>query len=455
MPSTGVSTNISRLLREEQRGTIVGLDGVQWDDATWILTSAFIIFTMQSGFGLLESGSVSVKNEVNIMVKNAVDVLFGGISYWMLGFGFSAWVDGESNQFMGVSNFFLDADRNDESSGHIYALFFFKTSFATTATTIVSGAMAERTKLEAYIVFSFINTFVYCFPSHWMWSSNENWFRQLGAIDIAGASTVHLVGGVTGLVATIMLGPRTGRFDESGIVSKMGSPTNAVLGLFMLCYVTKRRKFDIVYIINGILGALVSITGLFRGGGFRLLGVQFAVVVVVSVWAAVISFLALKVIDLSIGIRIPLHEELLGADLVEHSVRGSFDKGTGEWYDATGNLVMIIDRSDEDSYKKSIQELRELLSNDCISHSAFGNRNSVCSYRRTLSFKERNRHGDVFRASSCNGKARRRSRTFSTELPELRIISSPQIDADISHQLNEMFEQNDPDVIMTSGEDSK
>lgn len=192
MLTTGDSTNISRFLKEEERGTIVGLDGVQWDDATWILTSAFIIFTMQSGFGLLESGSVSVKNEVNIMVKNAVDVLFGGISYWMLGFGFSAWVDGESNQFMGVSNFFLDADRNQESSGHIYALFFFKTSFATTATTIVSGAMAERTKLEAYILFSFFNTFVYCFPSHWMWRSNENWFRQLGAMDIAGENSFFL-----------------------------------------------------------------------------------------------------------------------------------------------------------------------------------------------------------------------------------------------------------------------
>ncbi|XP_071845046.1 putative ammonium transporter 3 isoform X2 [Apostichopus japonicus] len=276
---------------------------IRWDDATWILTSAFIIFTMQSGFGLLESGSASVKNEVNIMVKNAVDVLFGGISYWMFGFGFSAWVEGESNQFMGVSHFFFDTDGHGVD-GHLFALFFFKTSFATTATTIVSGAMAERTKLEAYILFSFFNTFIYCFPSHWMWRTDHSWFRQLGATDIAGASTVHLVGGVTGLVATVMLGPRTGRFKDKGTASKMGSPTNAVLGLFMLwwgwlgfncgstygiandkwvlatrsavatitssigggivgialSYVTKKRKFDIVYIINGVLGSLVSIT---------------------------------------------------------------------------------------------------------------------------------------------------------------------------------------------------
>lgn len=163
-----------------------GIESLNWDDATWILTSAFIIFTMQSGFGLLESGSVSSKNEVNIMIKNTVDVLFGGLSYWMFGFGFSIWIDGESNQFSGVSNFFLDAAVDHIHSGQIFSLFFFQTSFATTATTIVSGSMAERTKLEAYVIFSMLNTFVYCFPAHWLWRSEENWFYQMGAIDLAG-----------------------------------------------------------------------------------------------------------------------------------------------------------------------------------------------------------------------------------------------------------------------------
>lgn len=163
-----------------------GISGIQWDDATWILTSAFIIFTMQSGFGLLESGSVSNKNEVNIMIKNTVDVLFGGLSYWMLGFGFSVWIDGESNQFSGVSHFFLDSKVDIPYSGQVFSLFFFQTSFATTATTIVSGSMAERTKLESYILFSILNTFVYCFPAHWLWRTEENWLYQLGALDLAG-----------------------------------------------------------------------------------------------------------------------------------------------------------------------------------------------------------------------------------------------------------------------------
>ncbi|KAJ8029859.1 Ammonium transporter 1 member 3 [Holothuria leucospilota] len=146
---------------------------------------------MQSGFGLLESGSVSCRNEVNIMIKNTVDVVFGGLTYWMFGFGISIWVEGESNQFMGVSNFFLDAD--SEVSGQLFSLFFFQTSFATTATTIVSGSMAERTKLEAYILFSIFNTLIYCFPSHWLWRTPESWFHQIGAVDLAGESNANCI----------------------------------------------------------------------------------------------------------------------------------------------------------------------------------------------------------------------------------------------------------------------
>ncbi|KAI8507940.1 ammonium transporter Amt2 [Branchiostoma belcheri] len=90
-------------------------DGLSWDDATWILTSSFIIFTMQSGFGLLECGNVSSKNEVNIMVKNAVDVLFGGLTYWMFGFGITFGMAPGTNAFCGVGDWFLDSD--DEHMG--------------------------------------------------------------------------------------------------------------------------------------------------------------------------------------------------------------------------------------------------------------------------------------------------------------------------------------------------
>ena len=97
--------------------------------------------------------------------------------------------------------------------------------------------MAERCKLEAYIMFSTLNTIVYCLPSHWIWGHN-GWLKSLGCVDIAGAGSVHLVGGVTGLVSTILLKPRYKRYHNKS-PPKMASPTNAILGMFMLWYVLK------------------------------------------------------------------------------------------------------------------------------------------------------------------------------------------------------------------------
>ena len=207
-------------------------DGITSNDATWILTSAFIIFTMQSGFGLLESGMASRKNEANIMVKNAVDVIYGGLSYWLFGFAFSFGVKELGNPFCGLGYFLTDA--HESKMGWVFSKYFFQLSFSTTATTIVSGAMAERTNLKAYTLYSFLNTLTYCFPAHWIWDEN-GWLRGMGAVDIAGCSAVHLVGGVSGLVATLMLKPRTGRFDANSTTRpQMASPTNVLLGTFML-----------------------------------------------------------------------------------------------------------------------------------------------------------------------------------------------------------------------------
>ena len=200
------------------------------DDATWILTSAFIVFTMQSGFGLLEAGSVSRKNEANIMVKNAIDVVYGGLAYWIFGFGLS--FGDNSNAFCGFGYFLTDVDEKDMG---VFARYFFQLSFATTATTIVSGAMAERICLKAYIVYSFVNTLSYCFPAHWVWA-DDGFLAKMGVVDIAGCGPVHLVGGVSGLVATLMLKPRRGRFNNKGeaVTMPMASPTNVLLGTFML-----------------------------------------------------------------------------------------------------------------------------------------------------------------------------------------------------------------------------
>ena len=166
-------------------------ENVNSDDATWILTSAFIIFTMQSGFGLLESGLVSRKNEVNIMVKNAVDVIFGGLAYWMFGFAFSFGSESGTNAFSGIGMFLTEAN-DRQQMGYVYSRYFFQLSFATTATTIVSGAMAERTNLKAYTAFSFLNTLTYCFPAHWVWAEN-GWLKELGRFRAChGAYFIHI-----------------------------------------------------------------------------------------------------------------------------------------------------------------------------------------------------------------------------------------------------------------------
>jgi len=177
-------------------------------------------------------GMVSRKNEANIMVKNAVDVIFGGLGFWMFGFAFTFGNEHGANPFSGYGSFFTDAE--ETRMGDVFALYCFQASFATTATTIVSGAVAERMNLKAYIIFAFTNTLTYCFPAHWVWGEN-GWLRTMGVVDMGGASPVHLVGGVAGLVATIMLKPRVGRFKSvSGagapLRHNMGCPTNVLLG---------------------------------------------------------------------------------------------------------------------------------------------------------------------------------------------------------------------------------
>ncbi|KAK5983025.1 Ammonium transporter [Trichostrongylus colubriformis] len=129
------------------------IDKLYQDDAVWIVTSSFIIFTMHSGFGLLESGSVSAKDEVNIMVKNVVDVVFGGLAYWSLGYGLS-YGDYEPlrNSFIGFGRFFYDPTRDVTSvneEGWSYAAFLFQLSLATTASTIVSGELRSLSSIQS------------------------------------------------------------------------------------------------------------------------------------------------------------------------------------------------------------------------------------------------------------------------------------------------------------------
>lgn len=123
------------------------------------------------------------------MVKNVVDVIFGGFSFWAFGYALAFGDSAASNPFCGVGRFFTNADESE--MGSVFSKFFFQLSFATTAITIVSGAMAERTKLESYCVFSFLGILIYSFPAHWLWSKG-GWLTKFGAVDIAGSGVVHI-----------------------------------------------------------------------------------------------------------------------------------------------------------------------------------------------------------------------------------------------------------------------
>mmetsp|Transcript_56305 Transcript_56305/g.174697 ORF Transcript_56305/g.174697 Transcript_56305/m.174697 type:complete len:544 (+) Transcript_56305:17-1648(+) len=207
------------------------------DDATWVLTSSFVILTMQSGFGALESGSVDKKFEVNVMMKNVVDVVFCGMAYWMVGYGIS--YGASYNGFIGTTNFFVNMSPSiDElassDSVEVYSHYIFQLTFAATSTTIVSGCVAGRMKFITYMLFSFVNTIVYGFVCHWAWNG-EGWLLSMGYHDFAGDGPVHLLGAVNGMVSAWLIGPRVGRWDpERQGEFGMQNPMNCILGTFML-----------------------------------------------------------------------------------------------------------------------------------------------------------------------------------------------------------------------------
>lgn len=409
---------------------------IDLEDTNWILTSSFIIFTMQTGFGMLESGCVSIKNEANIMMKNLADISLGGLTYWIFGYGMSFGEGAWSNPFIGVGDFLVDPPVGDALMGPVFASFLFQLSFATTATTIVSGAMAERCNFKAYCMFSFLNTIVYCVPAGWVWGSH-GFLNKLGAVDIAGSGPVHLIGGASAFASALMLGPRLGRYAKGYAPLPMGNPVNAAMGTFVLWWgwlafnsgstygvsgakwqyaaraavmtmmgsfgggclgimytmIKNKGKAEVMDLINSILGALVSITagcflyrawealligfiggaiasssatlfdrmkvddpvsasavhgacgfwgviavglfadnpipmettngrsGLFKGGGWYLLGVQTLTGVCLMAWAIVVTMSLLWAIDRIMPIRMDPYDELLGADLTEHRIR--------------------------------------------------------------------------------------------------------------------------------------
>ncbi|HNW27959.1 MAG TPA: ammonium transporter [Spirochaetota bacterium] len=200
-------------------------------DTAWVLFTAFLVFFMNLGFAMVESGLCRAKNSVNILAKNFIVFAIASLSFWLVGWGL---MFGNGNPFIGLEGvFFAGGADNSPAMGDAYqgaykalnwtgvpmwAKFFFQLVFAGTAATIVSGAVAERIKFKSFIVFSFILVAVmYPITGHWIWGGG--WLQSLGMFDFAGSSVVHSVGGWAALAGVILLGPRLGKYRADGSVN--------------------------------------------------------------------------------------------------------------------------------------------------------------------------------------------------------------------------------------------
>lgn len=182
-------------------------------DTVWIIAAAALVFFMQAGFALLESGMSRSKNAVNVVMKNYMDVCIGSIIFWMVGYGLM-FGDNATGLF-GETHFFPQ-----HLSDMGYSFLFFQTMFAATAVTIASGAMAERTRYHAYLLGALlVSGIIYPVYGSWVWGSfydGQGWLAELGFIDFAGSTVVHSIGGWVALAGIIVLGPRLGKFSSSG-----------------------------------------------------------------------------------------------------------------------------------------------------------------------------------------------------------------------------------------------
>ncbi len=217
-------------------------------DTLWTLLTAMLVFFMNLGFAMVESGFCRSKNTVNILSKNFIVFAVSSIAFWVIGWGL---MFGNGSGFMGSSGlFFIGGADNSPMSGDLYkgdytaiawttipllAKFFFQLVFAGTAATIVSGAVAERIKYISFIVFSFFLVgVIYPIVGHWIWGGG--WLAGKGMWDFAGSTVVHSVGGWAALAGVMILGPRIGKYGADGRVNAIPghSMTSATIGAIVL-----------------------------------------------------------------------------------------------------------------------------------------------------------------------------------------------------------------------------
>jgi len=203
-------------------------------DTLWVLLGAFLVFFMQAGFGLVEAGFIRAKNTCNILTKNFMDYCLGSVMFFLVGYAF---MFGEGNGFVGWSGFALvgvDATSNGVS---VWAFWLFQAAFCGAAATIVAGAMAERMKFPAYLMYTVVvSALVYPIIGHWIWGGG--WLAGLGFRDFAGSTVVHATGGWVAFVGAALLGPREGKFGPDGKARAIAghSLPLAALGVFILWF---------------------------------------------------------------------------------------------------------------------------------------------------------------------------------------------------------------------------
>lgn len=304
-------------------------------DILWILIAGVLVFLMQAGFTLVEAGFTRSKNTINIIMKNIMDLCIGSLGFWAI--GYTLMYGDTIGSFIGNPSLFFN------SEGEMHNLFF-QTVFCATAATIISGAVAERTKFSTYLILSLVITvFIYPISGHWVWQGS-GWLTNLGFIDFAGSTVVHSVGGWAALVAAYLVGPRIGKYTDgksnaipghnmmygalgvlilwfgwfgfnggselaiSGdhaknvsnvfITTNLAAAAGAIIAMFYTWF--KYKKPDVSMTLNGALAGLVGITAgcaAVSNGGALAIGAICGLVVVLA-----ISFIDVKLkIDDPVG----------------------------------------------------------------------------------------------------------------------------------------------------------
>ncbi len=238
-------------------------------NVVWTCLAAFLVFFMQAGFAMVESGFTRAKNAINIVMKNLMDFSIGSIAFFFIGFGL---MFGASNGLFGTTHFAMSGT-DPTSDDWNWSFLIFQTVFAGTAATIVSGAMAERTRFAAYLTYSvFICAFIYPVFGSWAWGSlldGGGWLEGMGFVDFAGSTVVHSVGGWLALAGAIVVGARNGKYGPDGKPRAIPGHNIALasLGVFILWFGWFGFNPGSTTVAGGDIGRLAVTTNLAAAAG--------------------------------------------------------------------------------------------------------------------------------------------------------------------------------------------